>query len=135
VSSEIRSQAVTAAVSAVSSHPDVRTRLVALQREWIDRHGRRAVVEGRDIGSVVAPDAEVKVFLDASPRVRAQRRALETGDDEASVLIELNRRDSFDSTRAASPLVVPEGAVVLDTSRLSVEEVVDTVLGLVAARS
>jgi cytidylate kinase len=60
---------------------------------------------------------------------------LETGDDEASVLIELNRRDSFDSTRAASPLVVPEGAVVLDTSRLSVEEVVDTVLGLVAARS
>lgn len=135
VSVEIRSEPVTAAVSAVSAHPLVRRRLVGLQREWIERHGSRAVVEGRDIGSVVAPDAEVKVFLDATPEVRARRRALEIGDDEGTVLADLNRRDRLDTTRTASPLVVPEGAVILDTSALTLEEVVDRVLGLIDAKS
>lgn len=135
VSVEIRSEPVTAAVSAVSAHPLVRRRLVGLQREWIERHGSRAVVEGRDIGSVVAPDAEVKVFLNATPEVRARRRALEIGDDERTVLADLNRRDRLDTTRTASPLVVPEGAVILDTSALTLEEVVDRVLGLIDAKS
>jgi len=135
VTVEIRTEAVTAAVSPVSAHPLVRRHLVGLQRDWIDRHGRRGVVEGRDIGSVVVPDAEVKVFLDASPEVRARRRALEMGEDEAAVLADLGRRDRFDSTRSASPLVVAEGAVVLDTSELTVEEVVERVLGLMAAKS
>lgn len=135
VTTEIRTEAVTAAVSAVSAHPRVRRVLVGLQRDWIDRHGRRAVVEGRDIGSVVVPDAEVKVFLDASPAVRARRRALEMGDDVAAVLADLDRRDRFDSTRSASPLVVAEGALILDTSELTVEEVVQRVLGLLEAKS
>ena len=135
VSVEIRSDPVTAAVSAVSAHPLVRHHLVGLQREWIERHGRRAVVEGRDIGSVVAPDAEVKVFLDATPEVRARRRALEIGEEERVVLADLNRRDQFDSTRSASPLVVPEGAVILDTSELTLDQVVGRVLELIDAKS
>jgi CMP/dCMP kinase len=135
VTDEIRRDPVTAAVSAVSSHPELRRRLVELQRDWIERHDRRGVVEGRDIGSVVFPDAEVRVFLDATPEVRARRRASETGAEEASVLADLKRRDRFDSTRTASPLVVPDGAVVLDTSEMTIEQVVEEVLGLISAKS
>ena len=108
--------------------------MVELQREWVREHGG-GVVEGRDIGSVVFPDAKLKVFLDASPEVRAQRRALETGEPLEDVLADLNRRDSLDSTRAASPLTVPDGAVVVDTSDLTFDQVVDTLLGLIRARS
>lgn len=134
VSAEIRSEPVTAAVSAVSAHPEVRKILVDMQRAWVDRHGG-GVVEGRDIGSVVFPDAPVKVFLHATPVVRARRRALETGERIDDVLADLNRRDRFDSSRAVSPLSVPEGAVVLDTSKLSFDEVVEEVLHLVRAKS
>ena len=134
VSTEIRGEAVTGAVSAVSAHPAVRKRLVDMQREWAEAHGG-GVVEGRDIGSVVFPDASVKVFLDASPEVRARRRALETGESAVDVLEDLSRRDRLDSTREASPLTIPEGAVVVDTSDLTFDEVVDKVLGLISAKS
>jgi len=133
VSTEIRGEAVTSAVSAVSAHPDVRTLLVEKQRTWAEEHGG-GVVEGRDIGSVVFPDAQVKVYLDASPEVRARRRALETGDRFEDVLEDLKRRDGLDSTRPTSPLKVPDGAVVLDTSDLSLDQVVDQLLDLIEAR-
>jgi cytidylate kinase len=134
VSSEIRGEVVTRAVSAVSAHQDVRKLLVDMQRAWMESHGA-GVVEGRDIGSVVFPDATVKVFLDASPEVRARRRAIETGEPVEEVLEDLNRRDRLDSTRQASPLLIPEGAVVVDTSELSFDQVVDEVLGLINAKS
>ena len=135
VSEQIRSEDVTAAVSAVSAHPEVRAILVGEQRSWVEEHGGRAVVEGRDIGSVVFPDAEVKIFLDASAEVRAARRARQTGESLDEVLDDLNRRDRLDSTRATSPMTVPDGAVVVDTSDLGFEEVVDRLLELVGAKS
>lgn len=134
VSAEIRTDLVTSAVSSVSAHPGVRERLVELQRGWVAEHGG-GVVEGRDIGSVVFPDAAVKIFLDASPEVRARRRALETGESLDGVLADLNRRDRLDSTRSASPLLIPERAIVVDTSDLSLEEVVDRLMVLIAAKS
>ncbi len=134
VSVEIRSEPVTAAVSAVSAHPGVRESLVDLQRVWVDEHGG-GVVEGRDIGSVVFPDATLKIFLDASAEVRARRRAMETGEPFDEVLADLNRRDRFDATRAASPLTIPDGAVVVDTTDLSFDEVVDRLLELIEAKS
>src|SRR6185295_784812 len=108
VSAEIRGPSVTATVSTVSAHPDVRTVLVAQQRAWVEQHGG-GVVEGRDIGTVVFPDAPVKVFLTASDEERARRRQLdeEAADrtvDVAAVQESLQRRDALDSGRAASPL-------------------------------
>lgn len=135
VSNEIRSDAVTSAVSAVSAHPGVRALLVEMQRAWVESHGGGGVVEGRDIGSVVFPDADLKVYLDASPEVRAKRRALETGEDPAEVLSELERRDHVDSTRAASPLTVPDEAIVVDTSELTFDQVVAKLLKLIRSRS
>ena len=134
VSAEIRSEPVTAAVSAVSAHPELRRRLVEMQRCWVEEHGG-GVVEGRDIGSVVFPDATVKVFLDASPEVRARRRAAETGESLDAVLEDLIRRDGLDSTRAASPLTIPDDAVVIDTSELTFDEVVERVVALVSSKS
>ncbi len=135
VSVEIREDHVSRAVSAVSAHRGVRDRLVEMQRRWIDDHGHRGVVEGRDIGSVVFPDAELKVYLDARPEVRAWRRARERGDDPHVVAQAMARRDHLDSTRLTSPLAVPEGAVVVDTSEMTFEEVVTRVLELIAAKS
>jgi cytidylate kinase len=135
VSEEIRSEAVTRAVSAVSTHPGVRAILVEQQRAWIDRHHGRGLVEGRDIGSVVFPDATLKIYLDADPGVRARRRALETGEDHDDVLADLLRRDEIDSTRPTSPMKVPEGAVVVDTSHLGFEDVVERLLELIRAKS
>ncbi len=133
VTDEIRGPEVTATVSRVSAHPQVRRTLVEHQRRWVERHGGRAVVEGRDIGSVVFPNATIKVYLDARPEVRAERRARQTGQDPDEVLAEIRQRDAYDSTRAVSPLTVPEGAVVLDTSDLDFDEVVDAVLSLLPA--
>ena len=134
VSEEIRGEAVTASVSKVAAHPRVRQLLVGHQRDWVDSHGRQAVVEGRDIGSVVFPDAELKIYLDARPEVRAARRAAQDGEDLEEVLEDILRRDRIDSTREASPLVVPDGANVVDTSDLSFEEVVDSVVRLINAK-
>jgi len=131
ISAAIRGPDINSAVSAVSSHRQVRERLVAEQRRWVQTHGASAVVDGRDVGSVVFPDAEVKIYLHARPEVRAARRAIETGQDPALVLIEQERRDAFDSTRADSPLVVPEGAHVIDTNDLDIEGVIQRIVALV----
>ncbi|WP_313954574.1 (d)CMP kinase, partial [Frankia sp. EI5c] len=134
VEEQIRTRAVTNAVSAVAAVPAVRERLVAQQREIIAESlaAGGIVVEGRDIGSVVAPDAPVKVFLTASTEVRALRRSRQLGekgvDDVARTLAELGRRDALDSSRTVDPLSVPEGAIVLDSSALSVTEVVEEVM-------
>lgn len=133
VTSEIRSSAATAASSAVAKHPSVRERIVELQRRWVDERGGGAVVEGRDIGTVVFPDAPVKIYLTASPEVRAARRA---GDPESAgrsveeIAEELRARDHADSTRATSPLRPAGDAVVIDTDELSEEEVIELALRL-----
>ncbi len=119
-------------MSAVAAVPAVRRLLVARQRQIIAASPTGIVVEGRDIGSVVAPQAPVKVFLTASTEVRALRRSHQLGekgiDDVARTLAELDRRDALDSTRAADPLAVPEDAIMLDSTSLSIEAVVDEVL-------
>ncbi|WP_370289107.1 (d)CMP kinase [Nocardioides sp.] len=132
VSVEIRGEAVNGAVSPVATVPAVRARLVALQREIIGAGG--IVVEGRDIGSAVWPEARVKVYLTADPAARAARRALESGTaDVEATRASLLARDRIDSSRAVDPLTVPEGATHIDSTDLSLEEVVDLVAGLVTA--
>lgn len=128
VSIEIRGSQVTGAVSAVSAVPAVRTRLVDLQRSLADGPGS-VVVEGRDIGTVVLPDADLKIFLTASAETRAGRRnaqnvAAGLVDDFAGVLADVRRRDELDSTRDASPLQAADDAVVVDTSGMTEAEVV-----------
>jgi cytidylate kinase len=142
VAVEIRGEAVTSAVSAVSARREVRARLVDQQRRAIAdalAGGLGIVVEGRDIGTVVAPDAPLKVYLTASDEVRASRRENEDrlagrAGDLASTLLAVRRRDSFDSGRATSPLRPAEDAVRLDTSELDVTGVLSVLLDLVAER-
>jgi len=134
VAAAIRTPEVTGAVSAVSAVPEVRARLLDLQRAAIagalDDGG--IVVEGRDIGSVVAPDADVKVYLTADAGARAARRAAEEGgSDLAATESSLLARDRIDSTRTASPLTMADGAVHVDTTPYTLEEVVDLIVGLV----
>ena len=107
VSDAIRSPDVSANASAVAAHSEVRDLLVERQRDWVSDHGGEAVVEGRDIGSVVFPDAIHKVYLDARPEVRARRRALQEGHSAGEALEAIRRRDHRDSTREVSPLRVP----------------------------
>ena len=134
VDAQIRAADVTGAVSAVAAVPAVRALLVAAQRELIGAGG--IVVEGRDIGTVVAPDATVKVFLTADSRVRAGRRGAELGTPATDqVAADLFRRDALDSTRALSPLASAADAVVLDTSELAIEDVVDRLVQLVCERA
>ena len=128
----IRSDEVNAAVSPVAAVPAVRQRLLELQHEIIGAGG--IVVEGRDIGSVVAPDADVKVFLTADAAARAHRRALEEGGADIETTREsLLARDEIDTGRTASPLVMAEGAVHVDGTAYSLEDVVDLVVSLVEA--
>ncbi|BBX16569.1 cytidylate kinase [Mycolicibacterium duvalii] len=139
VSAEIRGDAVTAAVSAVSAVPEVRRRLVALQRELAGAEGC-VVVEGRDIGTVVLPDAEVKIFLTASAEERARRRNAQNisnglPDAYDAVLADVRRRDHLDSTRAVSPLRAADDAVVVDTSDMSQAEVIAHLTGLVEQKA
>ncbi len=128
VTEAIRTPEVTERASVVSSRPEIRAALVAKQRELIA--GGDWVAEGRDIGTVVAPDAELKVYLDASPAERARRRADQLGADTATVLAEQTLRDERDSTREHSPLRAAPDAVVLDTTGLSVDEVVARIVAL-----
>lgn len=135
VSGEIRGDQVTRAVSAVSAVPGVRARLVELQRELASAGGR-VVVEGRDIGTVVLPKADVKIFLTASAEERARRRNAQNiasglPDDYATVLADVQRRDHLDSTRAVSPLRAAEDALVVDTSDMDQTQVVTHLLDLV----
>lgn len=122
VTEELRRPEVGRAVSVVAADPGVRAELVRRQREWVAERGG-GVVDGRDIGSVVFPDATLRVFLTASEEERARRRG---GDETAA---DVARRDRVDSSRAASPLVVADGAVVIDTTDRSVDDVVDDILG------
>ncbi|WP_436702322.1 (d)CMP kinase [Nocardioides sp. BYT-33-1] len=139
VSVEIRGDEVNAAVSPVSAVPEVRARLVDLQRALIaPADGPRGgiVVEGRDIGSVVWPEAELKVYLTADPAARAARRALENGGaDVAATQESLLARDRIDSGRAVAPLTMADGAVHVDSTALTLDEVVDVVVGLVMERA
>jgi cytidylate kinase len=123
---EIRSHEVTAAVSAVAANSSVRAELVERQRSWANQRGG-GVLEGRDIGSVVFPDAELKLYLTASPRVRAQRRVAEAGGDVDEIEAAIVRRDRHDSSRADSPLVEADGSIVVDTTGLSIEQVLEQI--------
>lgn len=125
VTIQIRGPEVTRAVSAVAAIPEVRAELVSRQREWARRRNG-GVLEGRDIGSVVFPDARLKVYLNASPDVRAARRAGEVTDlDYDTVAADLARRDAYDSGRSTDPLTRADGAIELDTSDMTIDEVVD----------
>ncbi|MEA2057405.1 MAG: (d)CMP kinase [Actinomycetota bacterium] len=138
VAREVRSAEVTANSSTVSAHPAIRERIVAFQRLWVAVHGNHAVVEGRDIGTAVFPEADAKIFLTARPGIRAARRA---GDPEAggkdleTIAAELDARDEADSTRATSPLQPATDAVIIDTSDLAIDEVVVSVLAVVTERT
>ena len=123
---EIRSREVTAAVSAVAANSRVRAELVRRQRNWANQRGG-GVLEGRDIGSVVFPDAALKLYLTASPRVRAERRVAEAGGDVEEIEAAIARRDHYDSSRTNSPLVEADDATVIDTTGLSIEEVLDRI--------
>ena len=131
VTETIRTPEVSEAASRVAADPGVREALVAKQRELIA--GGDWVAEGRDIGTVVAPDAELKVYLTADSAERARRRAAELGGDQATVLAEQTLRDQRDSTRAHSPLEAAPGAVKLDTTGMTVERVVEHIAGLARA--
>lgn len=123
VSGEIRTSEINAIVSIIAAHTPVRDAMREQQRRWIRDH-QGGVVEGRDIGTVVFPDAILKVFLTASPDVRAERRVGESGGDISAVAASIAERDHLDSTRLDSPLRPSEGSVVVDSSNRSVEEVV-----------
>ncbi|MFC9839289.1 (d)CMP kinase [Rhodococcus sp. NPDC127530] len=138
VGEEIRGDAVTKAVSAVSAVPAVRELLVAAQRR-LAGEAERIVVEGRDIGTVVIPDADVKFYLTASAEARAQRRNAQNlaegrGDDYAAVLADVQRRDHLDSTRAVSPLRPADDSVLVDTSELGIDDVIGRLLLVVSER-
>ena len=126
----IRQPNVNAGVSTVAANSLVRTQLRRLQREWMSQHGS-GIVEGRDIGTEVFPDAEVKVFLVADPRIRAERRAAESGQDVSASLENIEHRDRVDSTRDDSPLRPAEDSVCIDSSTMSIDDVVDTIVRLV----
>lgn len=135
VTIEIRSPEVTSSVSAVSAVEGVRKRLVELQRQVVYNSEHGIVIEGRDIGSVVLPDAKLKVFLTADPRVRAQRRGLEMGNNLSEAELDameerITERDQKDSSRSISPLVAANDAVIIDTSDMNQDQVIDTVVRL-----
>jgi CMP/dCMP kinase len=135
VTARIRQQDVTEGASRVSVHPPVREWMVERQREM--GAGGGVVMEGRDIGTKVFPDAEIKIFLDAAPEIRGNRRFLQshgTSKLEASVLAELRARDERDRTRANSPLVPAADAVVIDSTNLSLEQVVERAIEIIEQR-
>jgi CMP/dCMP kinase len=129
VDGPIRGPEVTAGVSAVAAVPEVRKHLVILQQAIISAHPR-IVVEGRDIASVVAPDADLKVYLTASAAARAQRRSAEDATDVAATQADLARRDHLDSSRATDPLRQSSDAIEVDTTGMSIDEVVTHLLEL-----
>ncbi len=127
---EIRGPEVTRAVSLVAANSDVRSEMVSRQREWARARGG-GVLEGRDIGTVVFPDAVLKVYLTADPEVRAARRSQEVSDlDYHTVAADLARRDALDQGRGVDPLRTADDAVVVDTTHRSIEEVLDVISGL-----
>ena len=133
VTVDIRTPAVTKAASVIATNPLVRANLRSRQRAWTSERGG-GVVEGRDIGSVVFPDATLKVYLTATPRVRAGRRVAEIGGDVDEVERLISERDLLDSTRADSPLREAEGSVLIDTSGRHVVDIVQQIVSLVEGR-
>jgi len=129
---DIRGREVTEAVSAVAANTPVREELRARQRQWADARGG-GVIEGRDIGTVVFPDATLKLFVTASPRVRAERRVAEMGGDVDDVAASIAERDRRDMSRADGPLRAADGAAVVDTTGLSIDEVVERIIELLPA--
>ncbi len=132
VTNRIRSREVNLLVSQVAAAPEVRTQLVELQRSFADRKG--VVMDGRDIGTHVLPDAELKIFLTASVRIRAERRYKETGQADRNGLEQLEReieeRDRMDRERKTSPLICAEDALVIDSSHMTIEQVVSQIVEL-----
>lgn len=133
VTSEIRSVDVTREVSVVAANASVRAEMVERQRAWARERGG-GVLEGRDIGSVVFPDAALKVYLTASPRVRAERRQLESGGDVDEIEAAIERRDRLDRERNEGPLTEATGAVVVDTTDRSIEEILGELESLLEVR-
>lgn len=133
VTTDIRSTAVTSAVSTVAANSIVRSNMRDRQRAWSEIN-EGGVIEGRDIGTVVFPDAILKVYLTASPRVRAERRVAETGGDIDEIERAIAERDMKDSTRADSPLRESEDSVIVDTSHRSINEIVSGIVSLVKDR-
>ena len=127
----IRGAQVTEAVSVVAALSEVRNELRAAQRAWVENAGG-GVVEGRDIGTVVFPDATLKVFLTASPAIRAQRRVSQSGGDVLAIEEQIRKRDHLDSTRADSPLRESKDSLFIDTTDLSIEKVVQQIASSVA---
>jgi cytidylate kinase len=130
---DLRSHAAGQAASKVAVIPEVRSALVTFQREFARQNGG-AVLDGRDIGTVICPDADLKLFITARPEVRAHRRYLELGGDEALILNEIIERDSRDMSRADAPLRAAEDAMVIDTSDLDIEAAVRLAAEHVTAR-
>ena len=126
---DIRGEAVTRAVSAVAANSAVRSELRERQRKWVAERGG-GVVEGRDIATVVFPDARLKVYLTASPLVRAQRRVAQIGGDVEQIARDIAERDHKDSTRSDSPLRESENAIVVDTSDRTIGDVVSQIVGI-----
>ena len=124
---DIRGEAVTRAVSSVAANSEVRRDLRERQRSWVASRGG-GVVEGRDIATVVFPDARLKVFLTASPLVRAQRRVAQIGGDVEQIALDIAERDHKDTTRSDSPLRESENAILVDTSDRSIEDVVKQIV-------
>jgi cytidylate kinase len=129
---EIRGPEVSRAVSLVAANPGVRSELVRRQREWtVERGG--GVLEGRDIGTVVFPDAQLKVYLNARPEVRAERRAAEVTDlDYETVAADMARRDALDQGRETDPLRLADDALEIDTTDMTIEQIVDDLAGRIA---
>ncbi|MCA2011316.1 cytidylate kinase [Cereibacter sphaeroides] len=130
---DLRSMAAGQAASVVAAIPEVRAALVAFQQDFARREGG-AVLDGRDIGTVICPGAEVKLFVTASAEVRAHRRWLEVGGDEAQVLAEVKARDKRDMNRADAPLKPAADSILIDTSTLSIDEAVAQAAAIVRSR-
>jgi cytidylate kinase len=134
VTAAIRTPEVTVAVSPVAANSAVRAELRARQRTWAHEHGG-GVIEGRDIGTVVFPDAELKLYLTASPRVRAERRVGESGGDVEEIAAAIAARDEADLTRVDSPLAEADSAILVDTSGLGIDDVLAVIEDLLAKQS
>ena len=134
VTTFIRENEITSQVSFYAAMPEVRRFLVSRQRELVNGSTKGIIVEGRDIGSVVLPNADFKIFITANDDVRARRRAKQLNSSEKDVLVAQRKRDLLDSSRKISPLVIPDGAVVLDNSELDFEQSVLRFIELVSTK-
>ena len=134
VSKIIREDEITSQVSHFAAMPKIRQFLVSKQRELVKASNSGIIVEGRDIGSVVLPEADFKIFITANDDVRAKRRAIQIDSNENDVLVAQRKRDLLDSSRKVSPLVIPDGAVILDNSGLDFEQSVEKFIEIVSSK-